>query len=118
MAKAAKIPTKLLPGQMQQSLKKKVYSRIGSDMFVAERLQETFKRVVAEDVVVESAMVSVPTLIVYGSLDRATPPNYGERFAKEIEKAQLKVIQGADHFVHHTHSSELNPLLKEFLAKV
>lgn len=118
MAKAAKLPTKLLPGAMQQNLKKKAYARIGSDLFVAEHLQETFKRIVAEDVVFESAMIAVPTLLIYGANDKSTPPDYGSRFAKQIERSELKVIENADHFLHHTHANEVARLIRGFLEKV
>ncbi len=118
MAKAAKFPTKILPGQMQLALKKKAYARIGSDLFVAEDMQETFKKIVTEDVVFESAMIAVPTLLIYGSADKATPPEFGRRFAKQIEQSELKIVENADHFLHHTHSQEVALHMEEFLGKI
>jgi pimeloyl-ACP methyl ester carboxylesterase len=86
-------------------------------MFVAEQLQETFKLIIAEDVVFESAMISVPTLLLYGSADRATPPDFGRRFAKQIEQSELLVIENADHFLHHTHVIEVANYIESFLEK-
>lgn len=116
-AKTAKIPTRLLPKSTQLKLKKKAYKTIGSDLFVAEHLQDTFKNVVTEDVVHEAAMISEPTLLLYGTNDDSTPVSYGEKFAQQIENSELKIIDGADHFLHHTHSDKVNKLVLDFLDK-
>ncbi len=114
-AKTAKYPTMLLPKSTQAKLKKRVYKAIGSDMFVSEHLQETFKQVVREDVVHDSAMIQQPTLLIYGSIDKSTPLNYGEKFNKQIENSKLEIIDGADHFLHHTHGQKVNKLVIGFL---
>lgn len=116
-AKTLKLPTRLLPKSAQTRLKKRAYQAVGSDLFVAENLQETFKKVVSEDVVFESAMIAQPTLLIYGSLDRATPPEYGQRFAHQIEQSELKTIEGADHFLHQTHADEVGGLVSDFLGR-
>ncbi|MCA9328342.1 alpha/beta hydrolase [Candidatus Saccharibacteria bacterium] len=115
-AKAAKLPTNLLPKQTQNKLKKRVYGAIGSDLFVAEHLQDTFKKVVSEDVVAEAAMIAQPTLILYGKQDTATPPNYGERYAHQIEKSNLIILDCAGHFVHHDASTKVHTAIEEFLV--
>lgn len=116
-AKVAKYPTKLLPQATQAKLKRRAYRTIGSDLFVAEHLQETFKKVVSEDVAHEAAMISQPALLLYGSLDKATPPAYGEKFHGQIENSELKIIEGADHFLHHTHGNKVASEVLEFLEK-
>jgi pimeloyl-ACP methyl ester carboxylesterase len=116
-AKVAKLMTVVLPESTQMKIKRKVYKKLGSDLFVAEHLQDTFKKVVSEDVVHEAAMIIQPTLLIYGSADRATPVKYGETFAQQIENSVLKIIDGADHFLHHTHSKEVNKLVMDFLDK-
>ncbi len=116
--KTAKLPTLLLPKSMQTKLKKRVYEKIGSDMFVAEGMQETFKKVVSEDIVHESAMVSCPTLLIYGSLDKATPAAFGRVFASQIEHAEFQLVEGADHFLHHSHAEQVNKLVKDFIDRI
>jgi pimeloyl-ACP methyl ester carboxylesterase len=116
-AKAAKLMTMVLPESTQMKIKRRVYKKLGSDLFVAELLQETFKKVVSEDVVHDAAMIIQPTLLIYGSADRATPVKYGEMFAKQIENSDLKIVDGADHFLHHTHSEKVNKLVLDFLDK-
>lgn len=113
--KTAKVPTKLLPKRTQKKLRSAVYKTIGSDMLVAENMQETFKLIVSEDLTTEAAMIPQPCLLIYGSEDSATPLRYGEILAKQIEQARLVRIEGADHFLHHTHSSEVEGLITKFL---
>jgi pimeloyl-ACP methyl ester carboxylesterase len=114
-AKVAKMVTTILPKSLQIKIKKKAYKTIGSDLFVAEHLQDTFKKVVSEDLVGQAANITIPTLLVYGSEDTATPPSYGERFSAQIKDSTLIVVDGAEHFLHHTHASKITKLLTEFL---
>ncbi len=114
-AKIAKVPTLLLPYGIQKSIKKKAYAKLGSDLFVAEHLQETFKKVVSEDVTEDTHLINADTLLVYGELDTATPVAYGEKFASHIKHSQLKIVHGADHFFHKTHHDEVAKILTEFL---
>src|SRR5690606_6749255 len=81
LAKGAKILTAPLPSRVQQKLKRKAYKAIGSDLFIAEHLQETFKRIVTDDVRDDAAKIAVPTLLVYGSEDTDTPVKYGQILA-------------------------------------
>lgn len=115
-AKAAKIATSPLPKRLQNALKKRAYSAIGSDLFVAEHMQETFKRVVTDDVQADARHIGVPSLIVYGSQDNATPPSYGELFKRAIPKSTLHILDGASHFVHHDKPREVRDLIQEFLS--
>lgn len=115
-AKTAKFPTKLLPKKSQDKLKKKAYGAIGSDLFVAENLQETFKKVISEDIVEQAKNIKVPTLLIYGDSDTATPPNYGEMFEKQINNSKLEIISGAGHFVHQTNNREVETIISKFLG--
>ena len=116
LAKAAKIPTSLLPESAQKRIKRRVYSAIGSELFVAEDLQDTFKNVVSEDLVDESARIKAKTLLIYGEYDTATPPSYGRRFASHIGGSKLIIVPGAKHFVHHTHASQVQKEIVEFIS--
>lgn len=115
-AKSMKYPTKVLPKRLQTSIKKRAYSAIGSDMFVAEKLQETFKRVISEDLQSQAVKVLCPSLLVYGTEDTATPVEYGQIFSDILPDSKLKILNGAGHFLHQTHSSEVNTLLAAFLG--
>jgi pimeloyl-ACP methyl ester carboxylesterase len=44
--------------------------------------------------------INVPTLVLWGSQDRVTPPDYGQRFAAAIPNAEFRLIDGAGHYAH------------------
>ncbi len=115
-AKTAKLATKPLPKTIQSRLKRKAYHVVGSDLFVAEHLQETFKRIVTDDTQADAKKMRLPCLIVYGSQDTATPPEFGKLYQKAIAGSELKIIDGADHFVHRNHTEAVANALLEFLA--
>jgi pimeloyl-ACP methyl ester carboxylesterase len=114
-AKTVKYPTKILPSRIQSKLKRRAYKMIGSDMFITKGLEDTFRQVVSEDIVLDSALLKQKTLLIYGSEDTATPPDYGRRFHKQISGSKLLLVEGADHFVHQTHASEVSKGILEFL---
>ncbi len=116
LAKMAKVPTTLLPKKTQESLKKKAYSAIGSEAFVAENMQETFKNIVGEDVLELAEQIRQPALLIYGENDTATPPEYGQKFAKAIKDSRLEIIPGVGHFVHLDSAEQVSKLVQEFLA--
>jgi pimeloyl-ACP methyl ester carboxylesterase len=114
-AKAAKVATYPLPKSWQTSIKKKAYKTVGSDLFVAEHLQETFKRVVTDDVQADARNLKIPAILVYGSEDTATPPKYGELLNDALAGSTLHIVHGAGHFVHHDQPDEVRRIVMEFL---
>lgn len=63
------------------------------------------------------ATVTVPTLVVHGSVDRIVPFEVsGARAAAAIAGSRLEVIDGAPHGLTATHGPALNTLLLDFLA--
>jgi pimeloyl-ACP methyl ester carboxylesterase len=115
-AKAAKVATYPLPKSVQMKIKKKAYKAIGSDLFVAEHLQDTFKRVVTDDVQADARKLHLPTILIYGSKDDATPPKYGELLNNAVTGSTLHIVHGAGHFVHHEQPDEVLRIVEEFLT--
>ncbi|MEO7364611.1 MAG: alpha/beta hydrolase [Candidatus Saccharimonadales bacterium] len=115
-AKGAKTLTKPLPKSIQRRLRTKAYATIGSDMLVAEHLQETFKRIVNDDVQADAARVQQHTLLIYGDDDTATPVAYGELLQSEIGFSDLHVLPDAGHFIHLDQPRIVASLIQEFLA--
>lgn len=115
VAKAGKALTAPLPQATRKRLRQKLYARAGSDMLVAEHLTETFKRVVSQDVQQDARQLNLPTLLIYGSADEATPPTFGERYVQLIAGSRLEVIAGAGHFVHLEAAPQVQKLIREFL---
>lgn len=116
ITKAGKVLTAPLPKSVKLRLRKKVYQTVGSDMLVAEHLQETFKKVVTDDVRADAAQLTMPTLLIYGENDDATPVRYGELFHEAIDGSTLEVLPGAGHFVHVDRPGDVLRAIQEFTA--
>jgi pimeloyl-ACP methyl ester carboxylesterase len=60
--------------------------------------------------------IDMPTLVIWGALDRALPIALAEGIVKEIPHARLETIPDAGHFVPEERPERVAQLLKEFLA--
>ena len=105
-----------LPASAKKRLRRKVYDAIGSDMLVAEHLQETFKKVVTDDIQQDAARLNTKALLIYGESDTAAPVWYGEKFHELINGSTLEVLPGAGHFLHHDRPKQVADTIKEFLS--
>lgn len=115
VAKTGKALTAPLPKSAKNRLRRKVYNTIGSDMLVAEHLQGTFKKVVADDVRQDAAKIKIPTLLLYGGNDEATPTSYGQAYHKLIKDSKLEVLSEAGHFMHLEQPQKVTEEIEEFL---
>lgn len=113
--KTGKMLTAPLPAGFRTRLQRKVYNTLGSDMFVAEHLQETFRRIVTDDVQKDAANITIPTLLLYGENDLSAPVRYGEIFHELINGSTLEILTGAGHFVHLDRPNETISAIREFL---
>lgn len=116
VAKTGKVATFWLPKRHKKKLQEKLYGAAGSDMLQVPHLQETFKKTVKEDVQQQAATITIPTLLIYGENDRATPPAYGELYHRLIPHSTFKLVKGAEHFVHQDEPDQVARLIKEFMA--
>ncbi len=114
-AKTGKLLAKVLPRTSQKKLKRTLYNKVGSDLYVAEELEDTFKKVVSQDVEEDSARITSQTLLIYGENDKATPPSYGQRFADKIKDSKLVVVEDAGHNVHKHQEERVNTEVVGFL---
>ncbi len=73
-------------------------AKFGSaDYKAAGPMRAILNGVVSEDLSSQASAVQCPTLLVYGSEDRDTPPEMGSRFKTLIAKSELVVLEGFDH---------------------
>jgi pimeloyl-ACP methyl ester carboxylesterase len=114
-AKTGKLLITPLPKFTKDRLRKQVYKTIGSDMLVAEHLQDTFKKIVTDDVQSDAKIINLPTLIVYGENDQQTPLRYGEIFHELIDYSSLEVLAGASHFLQVDRPSEVKTAIEGFI---
>jgi pimeloyl-ACP methyl ester carboxylesterase len=116
LAKSGKALTRPLPESMRKKLRANLYSAAGSDMLVAEHMQETFKKVVGTDVRSDARTVTVPTLLIYGSKDMDAPVAYGRTFSELIKQSRLIVLPDTGHFLQLEKPQEITQSIQEFLA--
>jgi pimeloyl-ACP methyl ester carboxylesterase len=114
-AKTGKILTAPLPDQSKKKLRGKFYGAIGSDLTLLPHMEETFKKVVNEDVQAEAANLKVPTLLIYGDMDDSTPPKYGKLLHQAIPGSQIEFLTGVGHFLHHEQPDEVGARILSFL---
>src|SRR5206468_460247 len=115
VAKTGKVVTKPLPKSVQDKLRARLYTTIGSDMLVAEHMQETFKNIVGDDVQSDAAHIHMPTLLIYGDKDTETPVRYGETLHKLLKNSSLTIIPGGEHFLHTQHTQMVSRDIIGFL---
>lgn len=115
LAKTGKVVTMPLPKTVKSRLRRKAYKTIGSDMLVAEHLQETFKRIVTDDVRADAAQLILPVLLIYGEDDEATPVWYAEQYHELMNESTLEILPGAGHFVHLDRPDDVQKAMAEFL---
>lgn len=115
IAKTGNLATIWMPERYRQGLRKSLYNTAGSDMLVAPHLEETFKKTVRQDVKADAARLNLPTLLIYGSDDKAVPVEHGQQYADLIKGSRLEIIKGAGHFLHVDAADKINGLIKEFI---
>lgn len=115
VTKAGKAVTRPLPDRVRRRIRGTYYQKIGSDYLVAEHMQESFKKIVNEDVRGNAAKLKLPTLLVYGAKDRATPVRFGELLYQSVKGSTLTVIDDAGHFLHQDKPVEVVELVQGFL---
>jgi pimeloyl-ACP methyl ester carboxylesterase len=115
ITKAGKALTTPLPKAVKQKLRTKVYKTVGSDMLVAEHLQETFKKVVTDDVRADATHLALPTLLIYGDKDDSSPLSYAKILQEAIKGSKLEVVPGAGHFVYDDQPEAVLKSVKDFL---
>lgn len=63
------------------------------------------------------ARLQLPTLILWGGKDRLIPPEYGERFARDIAGSRLVVFDALGHVPHEEDPAATLPVVQAFLAE-
>ena len=60
--------------------------------------------------------IDVPTLLVWGASDEIVTVDYGRKFAAEIPRARLEVVEQAGHFPHIEQGKRVMQLIESFVA--
>ena len=65
-----------------------------------------------------AAAIGVPTLVIVGEEDRATPPQLSEELAAIIPGARLETIPGAGHIANLERPAEFDRIVEDFILAV
>lgn len=94
--KLFKIARRVVP---EGAFKQKLMARFGSaDYKNAGPMKTIFIRVVNEDLSETAQSVQCPVRLIYGSQDNETPPEFGERYSQLINRSELFLLEGQDHY--------------------
>lgn len=100
-----------------EPLRRRLYRSLGeTDYLEAGALRETFVRVIEEDLLPYAARVAVPTLLIWGERDTATPLWQGRVLEQTIPDAGLVVFAGAGHFSYLDRLPDYLRVVDHFLA--
>ena len=79
-------------------------------------MRATFVKVVNEDLRRHLPNIAVPTLLIWGELDTATPPADGHLMEKLIPDSGLVILEGAGHYAYLDKLPEFLLICESFLA--
>lgn len=78
--------------------------------------KQTFVNVVNDFTEKDLPFIKVPTLILWGSKDRATPLYMAFRYKRKIKRSTLKIFYGAGHFSYLEKRVETISAIKEYIV--
>ena len=70
------------------------------------------------DLTQELGKINVPTLVICGTEDKMTPPDFSRQLAAGISGATLEIIEGAGHMVMLERPAEFNMILTKFTESI
>lgn len=113
-AKAAKVPLRLLPAAQRENIRRRFYSAAGSDILLLPHMEQTFRKIISQDVRPTANKINIPTLLIYGSRDKSTPIQDGHTLNRHIRGSRLEIIS-AGHFVHQDDPKLVAELIDKYL---
>ena len=116
-AKGGKAATFFLPNNTKKKIRGRFYKSIGSDVTLMPQLEETFRKVVSEDVQLDAGKLNLPTLLIYGDSDKKTPLSHGKLLAGAIVNSQLVPVADTGHFVHQEQPQQTAELIEDFIIE-
>ncbi len=108
----------LLGGLARQWMRRARDKRSSPDYLEAdEDMKQTFVRVINQDLSPLLPQVKVPTLLVWGEQDDATPLWMGQQMAREIPDAALITFEGRGHFAYLEELPRFCAILRAFITE-
>ncbi len=116
LEKVKRIP---LVGVWADAMQRKLRdSRSSPDYLEAdEDMKATFVRIVNEDLDPLLPLIRVPTLLIWGELDDATPLWMGQRMEQQIKDAALIPFAGRGHFAYLEEAARFAAIVLAFIRE-
>ena len=117
IAKVGKTALSPFPAYLRDRLRRKLYAYAGSeDYLAAGPLQATFLKVMGEDLSHAAKRVYLPTLLIWGEFDTATPLSDGKHLHTLISGSQFEIVKSATHFVYQEKTAEVAQAIQRFVS--
>lgn len=99
-----------------KSIKEKLFNSVGSSDYKASApvLKETMKIILNEDVTPLLPNIKVPTLLIWGTNDTATPISDAKKIESLIPDCGLVEYKNSGHFAYLENIQNFNAVLNEF----
>jgi pimeloyl-ACP methyl ester carboxylesterase len=110
--------SKYIPKFLKKGIVKRFFIwLLGSEDYknTSPSMREIFKKVVNEDLESYAKHVYVPTLLLWGENDKATPLEMGKKFLSLIIGSNLKVIKNSGHYAFLDQKDEFLDSVNEFI---
>ncbi|HHY21888.1 MAG TPA: alpha/beta hydrolase [Bacilli bacterium] len=103
----------------QESILTKVKGMLGSSDYknASGVMQQSLVKVVNEDLQHLMPKITVPTLLIWGENDEATPVSDGQMMEKLIPDAGLVVLKNAGHYAYLDKLNEFLVIIDKFLER-
>ena len=100
-------------------LREKYIKKHGSEDYrsVSEIMQRVMSITLNEDLKKDMTNIKVPTLLIWGDEDTATPLSDGKTMEKMIKDSGLVVLEGAGHFSFLDKPYQFNAVIDSFLKE-
>lgn len=95
------------PKFLQKFIRYGLYRFIGEfDYYKAQKLRETFKKVINENSSSYVNRIKTQSLVIWGENDRIALLEYGKKMTDILPNAKLVVIKNAGHGIPYTHTKK------------
>jgi len=112
------LPFKIPPLHMAKPVVQKIWYKITGERDyyrASELMKETMKHVLAETVGHRLESIKIPTLVLWGEADKATPLEDGESIKEKIAGSKLITFPGAGHAINLERTNEVARKIGEFV---
>jgi len=109
----------MLPGPIRRSIEAR-YAKLGSEDYrnATGVMRDILVKTVNEDIREDLAGIAVPTLLVFGAKDTATPVEIGRIMESKIKGSGLVVMERSGHFPYLDEAAAFNAVARSFLSSI